>query len=245
MKLIAHRGACGYFPENTMASFKAAIDLGAASTEFDVQQTKDGELAVIHDLDLRRYDGSKAKVGELTYEELAKRDLGSWFSPRFRGARAPRLKEVLDLLLRRRLELHVEIKQADVPYEGIEKRVLAALAAKPTGKALCVVSSADHPTLHRLRKLDPQVRLGYLASHTPMEEALAEAAELACESVHISGRVFSEAWARGAHAKGMKLFVYTINDRSDAERLEARKADGIFSDFPDMLRPADRVGGSA
>jgi glycerophosphoryl diester phosphodiesterase len=245
MKLIAHRGACGYFPENTMASFKGALDMGAASVEFDVQQTKDGSLAVIHDTDLRRYDGSKAEVGALTYEELAKHDLGSWFSPRFKGARAPLLKEVLELLLRRRLELHVEVKQAETPYGGIEKRVLEALDSKPDWKALCIVSSADHPTLHRFRALDKGLRLGYLASRTPMEEALAEAAELACESVHISGRVLSEAWVRGAHAKKMRLLVYTVNDRADAEKLEARKVDGIFSDLPDLLRPADRVGGTA
>ncbi|MBI5243554.1 MAG: glycerophosphodiester phosphodiesterase [Elusimicrobia bacterium] len=244
MKLIAHRGASGYFPENTRAAFQAALDMGAVSVELDVQQTKDGELAVIHDTDLKRLAGARALVGELRYEELARHDVGAWFGPRFKGARAPRLKEALELLLRHRVEAHVEVKQAQTPYEGIEKRVLEAISQMPSGKALCVVSSADHPTLHRLRKLDKGLRLGCLASHTPLEQALGEACELACESVHISGRVFSERWADQAHLKGLKIFVYTINERRDAERLKSLGVDGIFSDYPDLLRPADPVGGT-
>jgi glycerophosphoryl diester phosphodiesterase len=244
VKLIAHRGACGYFPENTMASFRAAMDMGAVSVEFDVQQTKDHKLAILHDTDLKRLAGAKARVGDLSYEELAKHDVGSWFSPRFKGARAPRLEEVLGLLLERKIELHVEVKQAETPYEGIEKRVLGAIRAQPMGKELCIVSSGDHPTLHRLRALDKGLRLGYLASHTSLEEALPEAHALACESVHISGRVVSERWVKGTHSKGMKLLVYTINERKDAEKLRSLGVDGIFSDYPDLLRPFPRVGGT-
>jgi len=244
MKLIAHRGACGYFPENTMASFRAAMDMGAVSVEFDVQQTKDMKLAVVHDTDLKRLAGAKARIGELRYDDLARYDVGAWFSPRFQGARVPRLEEVLGLLLPRRIELQVEVKQAETPYEGIEKRVLAALCAPPAGKVHCIVSSADHPTLQRLRALDKGLRLGYLASHTPREAALTEARALACESVHISGRVFSQGWLKGAHAKGMKLLVYTINERREAEKLRSLGVDGIFSDYPDLLQPAPSVGGT-
>ena len=126
MKLIAHRGASGTYPENTRASFRAALQAGAGAVEFDVQRTKDGRLAVIHDTDLRRLAGRRAKVGKLEFAELSSLDVGSWFDRRFRGERVPSLEETLDLFPDH-LEVHLEIKQARPIYRGIEEDVLKLL----------------------------------------------------------------------------------------------------------------------
>ncbi len=112
--LIAHRGASGYCPENTLASFSRALQMGATAIEFDVQQTKDGRLVVIHDFDLKRVGGLKRRVGAMTYTELSQVDVGSWFDPRFKGERVPLLEELLDLA-DGKAELHLEVKNGTRP----------------------------------------------------------------------------------------------------------------------------------
>ncbi|MFA6029736.1 MAG: glycerophosphodiester phosphodiesterase family protein [Elusimicrobiota bacterium] len=245
MRVIAHRGASAYFPENTLRAFRAALDLGAAAVEFDVQQTKDGELVVLHDPELARLSGAPGAVGRLSAAELLRRDVGRWLSPRFAGTRVPLLKEVLDLLLRARVEVHLEVKHGPTPYEGIERRVQAELARRPTARHLTVVSSFHHPSLKALRALDPELRLGWLAGRQTPEEAAAGAADIGCESLHISRQQADARWVRCARAQGLKLLVYTVDDPAEAGRLKALGVEGVFSNQPDLLRPPDKVGGSA
>jgi glycerophosphoryl diester phosphodiesterase len=244
MKIIAHRGASGYFPENTLPAFQAAVDLASPSVEFDVQQTRDKALAVLHDPDLRRLSGSPARVADLAFSELRQHDAGAWFSPRFKGVRVPGLDEVLALLLRARLEIHLEIKQGHEPSPGIEGRVLEALRSRPGAMDSTVVSSLDHPTLRRLRSLDPGLRLGYLDGRAPAREALCEAESLGCESVHVSARRLDDEWVSLAKGKGLKLLVYTVDDPAEAGRLRGLGAAGVFSNFPDLMRGRGRVGGT-
>lgn len=233
MIYIAHRGASGHRPENTMAAFDAALGMGAAAVEFDVQQTADGELVVIHDTDLRRLGGRVGRVGRLTFKQLGRVDVGSWFDPAHSGERVPLLAAVLDLL-DGRAEAQLEVKQTVPLYRGIAERVSGLLDSRSGQKRSVVVSSFHHPTLRRLRELDETLRLGYLVGPTPRASALKEAAGLRCESVHISARSADAAWARGAHAHGMRLLVYTVNARREAERLEALGVDGVFTNYPEL-----------
>lgn len=248
MRVIAHRGASAYFPENTLPAFRAALQLGAGAVEFDVQQTRDAVLAVIHDTDLRRLCGEAKRVGELSFKELSGRDVGRWFSPRFARARVPRLEEVLELLLGHGAEAHLELKQPEPPrkpYEGIERRVLEALRGRPGARAGVLISSFDHAALRRLRSLDRGVRLGYLAFRQTAQQAVQEAAELSCESVHIHRKSVSPEWARCAKSRHLKLRVYTVDDPAEAERLRSLGVEAVFSNRPDLLRGPDKLGGSA
>lgn len=234
--LIAHRGLSGLFPENTMEAFRAAFEAGARAVEFDVQQTADGELIVIHDTDLKRLAGLPVEVGKLKYKEVAGVDVGSWFDPRFGGARVPRLDEVL-AAAPEGVEIHLEIKQPRVPYAGIEGRVLEALRGRPGVKGRTVVSSFHYPTLKALRSLDPGVRLGWLRGKEPFEESLAMARRIGAESVHVSGRGFSPAWPARARAAGLKLYVYTVDRPKDIRRLAQAGADGVFTNFANQDLP--------
>ncbi|MFA6091406.1 MAG: glycerophosphodiester phosphodiesterase family protein [Elusimicrobiota bacterium] len=253
MRVIAHRGASGYFPENTLPAFQAALDLGAQAVEFDVQQTRDNVLVVVHDSDLRRLSKSPKRVGECSYEQLSGFDVGRWSSERFAGCRVPRLEQVLELLLRRNTEIHLEIKQPGAPmkpYEGIEARVLELLLRTKAPRAQSgildrvIISSFHHPSLHRLRALDKSARLAYLAVRQPAEEAVCEAAQLSCESVNIHSGQASSEWVKLARAKGIKVLVYTVDDPAEAERLRGLGVDGIFSNLPDCLRGPAKLGGT-
>lgn len=244
--LIAHRGASGYAPENTMASFELCLALGAVSIEFDVQQTRDGRLVIIHDYDLKRVAGAKRRVGSLDYSELAKYDVGSWKDPKYRGQSVPRLEELLELAAGK-AELQLEIKNPERPYPGIEERVVNLLRGRPGWRDKVCISSFNHETLFLVRALDKDIRLGYLVGTTRRPTALREARELRCESIHISMRQVDRAWVDAVHKAGRKLLVYTVNEPKDYERMGGLGVDAVFTNFPDIRQLCRRetAGGAA
>lgn len=232
MLLIAHRGASGHAPENTLAAFRLALEMGAKAVEFDVHQTRDHELVVIHDNDLKRVAKSPLKVGQSPYERLSSLDVGSWFDRAFAAERVPRLEEVMDLL-QGRAELHIELKKGSRLYPGIEERVVDLLQRRGAA-ASSLVSSFDHDCLYSLRSLDSTLRLGYLLGLTPMKTAWREMDELKAESLNLSLRQTDAKRIKAARERGLKTFVYTVNAAKDARRLEAWGADGIFCNYPEL-----------
>lgn len=218
-----------------MAAFELALEMGAGSAEFDVQQTKDGRLVVIHDTDLKRVAGVRRGVGAMTWPELSRLDIGAWFSARFAGERVPLLEEVLDLF-RGKAELQLELKQPVRPYRGMVRRVAELLASRPEWSGKVVVSSFHHRSLFEFRSLAPAARLGYLVGLTRRSVALAEARELRCESVNLSARQADETWARALHSAGLKMLVYTVNEPKEYERLGELGVDAVFTNFPEVGR---------
>jgi glycerophosphoryl diester phosphodiesterase len=118
--IIAHRGASGSAPENTLAAIELAIANKADMIEIDIHQTKDGKLVVIHDDKLDRTTTGKGKINELTLEEIKKHDAGSWFNTSFSNEKVPELKEVLELI-NGKCKLLIEIKGKPSDYSGLEK----------------------------------------------------------------------------------------------------------------------------
>lgn len=111
--IIAHRGASAYAPENTLAAFSLAADMGAHWFELDCTLTKDGEVIVIHDDTIRRTTGAEGVVAEMTLAELKRYDAGTWFDPKFAEQRLPTLGEALDLAKERRIGVYIEIKDSE------------------------------------------------------------------------------------------------------------------------------------
>ena len=233
MRLIAHRGASGHAPENTMAAFRLALEMGAQAVEFDVHQTKDHELVVLHDVDLKRVAGRKAQVRDLTWKELSQVDVGSWRDRAFAAERVPRLSDVYDLI-QGKAELHLEIKKGTSLYPGIEERVVD-LIQKRKAWAATVVSSFDHAALYLVRWLDARARLGYLLGLTPMRTAYREMAEIKAESLNLSVRQVDAGKVRACHEKGLKVLVYTPNERKALDRLDKMGVDGVFCNFPELM----------
>lgn len=232
MRLIAHRGASAHAPENTMAAFRLALSMGARALELDVHQTKDGHLAVIHDEDLKRTGGRRANVRELSWSELRRVDVGSWFDARFAAERVPELEDVLGLA-GRGVEVHVEIKHGSSLYPGIEKRVVAAVARRRARKNI-IVSSFDHDALERARALSAGLRVGYLLGRAPVETAYAQMRALGAESLNLGLRQVSARAVLACHRRGFKVLVYTVNDQKQLARMARLGVDGVFSNFPEL-----------
>jgi len=234
MLVIAHRGASGHAPENTLAAFRLALQMGAQAIEFDVHQTLDHELVVGHDDDLKRCGGGdKRRMKNIHWEnEAEKIDVGSWFDKRFAGERLPRLDDVFDLVPPS-VELHLEIKHGSSVYPGIEERVVDLIHHRG-GLRRTLVSSFDHEALYSVRSLDEKVRLGYLLGLNTLRTAFKEMKELSAESLNLSARQATARAVKGAHDRGWKVYVYTVNTPAERDRLNALGVDGIFCNYPEL-----------
>lgn len=232
MLLIAHRGASGHAPENTMASFRRALGMGARAIELDVHQTLDHELVVAHDDDLRRCGCDRRRLKNLHWDEASQVDVGSWFDPRFAAERLPRLGDVYDLLPPG-VELHLELKHGSRVYPGIEERALD-LVHKRGALSRTLISSFDHQALYSVRSLDAQARLGYLMGLTTLRTALREMTDIAAESLNCSMRQAQPRLVKAAHDRGFRVLVYTVNTPADRDRLVRVGVDGVFSNYPEL-----------
>jgi len=232
MLVIAHRGASGHAPENTMAAFLRALAMGAPAIELDVHQTLDHELVVAHDDDLRRCGRDKRRLKNVHWDDISGLDVGSWFDKSFTGERLPRLEEVYDILPKT-VELHVEIKRGSSVYPGIEERVVD-LIHKRGAAARTLVSSFDHDALYSVRSLDEKIRLGYLLGLTTLKTALREMAEIDAESLNLSARQTTARIVKAAHERDRKVLVYTVNTPVERDRLQKLGVDGIFCNYPEL-----------
>jgi glycerophosphoryl diester phosphodiesterase len=232
MLVIAHRGASGHAPENTMAAFLRALALGAPAIELDVHQTLDHELVVAHDDDLKRCGRDKRRIKNVHWEDVSGLDVGSWFDRAFAGERLPRLEDVFDILPKS-VELHVEIKRGSAVYPGIEERVVD-LIHKRGALARTLVSSFEHSALYSVRSLDEKVRLGYLMGLTTLQIALREMKDIDAESLNLSVRQTTARVVKAAHDRDRKVLVYTVNTPVERDRLLKLGVDGIFCNYPEL-----------
>ncbi len=232
MLVIAHRGASGHAPENTMASFLRALAMGAPAIELDVHQTLDHELVVAHDDDLKRCGRDKRRLKNVHWDDISKLDVGSWFGKEFAGERLPRLEDVFDILPKT-VELHVEIKRGSSVYPGIEERVVD-LIHKRGALERTLVSSFDHSALYSVRSLDEKVRLGYLMGLTTLQTAVREMKDIDAESLNLSARQTTPRIIKAAHDRGRKVLVYTVNTPVERDRLLKLGVDGIFCNYPEL-----------
>lgn len=162
---IAHRGAMLEAPENTLAAFRRAIELGADLIELDVHQTADGHVVVIHDETVDRTTDGSGIVLAMSLQELRCLDAGSWTGPQFAGERVPTLLEVLELT-RGQVGLVIEIKAGSTRHPGIEAAIVQLLQA--TGRVDDVVLiSADDEAIKEVRRLDNHLTTGCFSQSTP------------------------------------------------------------------------------
>jgi len=233
--VIAHRGASGTCPENTLAAFRRAAELGAHMIELDVQLTRDHEVVVMHDWTLDRTTDGTGVVGAVTFADVRSLDAGAWFDARFRGERVPSLAEVLATVA---LPVNVELKP--VGDDGLVERALAVVEAAGAG-ARVVFSSFDASSLVRLRGRAAGARLGVLWEDAPIAEAVRLAERVGARTLHVRKDAIAEPVVDKARAAGLGVFGWTVNDPGESRRLEAAGVEGIFTDFPErFLQPPGR-----
>lgn len=228
--LIGHRGYPARYPENTLASFKGAMDAGCDMIELDVTLTRDRKVVVIHDDTLDRTTTGKGLVRGHSFEEIEMLDAGSWFDPRFAAERMPELSEVLKLTAGRCL-LNIEIKasafEPDFPADAIEHQ--AVQLVKTTGAMdRVIISSFDQRILQRIAAMDAPPALALISDHAAdrnvLERLLAEKAF----SWHPRFTVLTRDQVDMLHAAGLKIFPWTINTREEAQKLLALGVDGLI-----------------
>ena len=233
--VIAHRGASGTSPENTLAAFRRAVGLGAHMIELDVQLTRDHEVVVMHDWTLDRTTDGTGLVGAVTFAHLRSLDAGAWFDQRFRGERVPSLAEVLAGVA---LPVNVELKP--VGDDGLVERALAVVDAADAG-ARVVFSSFDMSSLVRLRRRAPGARIAVLWEDAPIDEAVRLAEGVGARTLHVRKDAITEAVVVAARVAGLGVLGWTVNDPRDYDRLDAADVDGVFTDFPErFLQPPGR-----
>jgi glycerophosphoryl diester phosphodiesterase len=228
---IAHRGASADAPENTLPAFRLALQAGAPIIEFDLHQTRDGELVVIHDASLRRTTGVRAAVETRSGREVAALDAGAWFSPAFEGARVPTLREVLRVL-DDRAAANIELKAGTRRlHPRLEPRLLGLL--RRLGWTHRVLVSSFHVRyLERLRRLDRSIAIGVLVHPWSLRTALARARRLEACSIHPPARVVTADLVRRIHDAGYAVLPYTVDRAADKARLARLGVDGFFTNRP-------------
>ncbi len=237
-KIIGHRGACGYAPENTLESVKTAADMGCTWVELDVKLTKDDVAIIFHDDELDRTTNGSGLVMNATYEEIKQLEAGSWFADSFAGIKIPTLEETLELLIDLDLGLNLEIK----PCAGRE--IVTAEAAldilsrywDETDKLL--ISSFSHVSLETAKEMAPEWHRGLLLDDEWPENWVELAEYLEPATININGNKVDREQVESIIDLGKPILAYTINDAQRFRTLQSWGVDGVFTDVPDVIKEA-------
>lgn len=231
--LLGHRGARAQAPENTLPSFKLALELGAHGIEFDVYFSKDKVPVIMHDDTLERTTNGKGPVWEKTLSELRELDAAKSF-PEFAGTQIPTLAETLHAMPDGAV-VNIELKgSGNFTKEDLVDAVLDVMRSE-RDRLYIIVSSFDTKLLEILRQRDSDVFIGFLLwEHNFLTylQALADMKSVKPNALHISSYLATSSIIARAHAKGLKVHVWTINDKTEAKSLREKGVDGIFSDLP-------------
>lgn len=226
MQLIAHRGASGLAPENTLKAFRLALEQGVTAIELDVQYA-DGELWVFHDRRLERCSDGRGVLTHQRREYLAGLDAGD-------GEPIPTLWQVMSLVAGR-CDLHIELKGPHTaqPVADLTRRAEAELHFHPQQ---WLVSSFDHRELRQFQQLRPEIRLGALIAGVPSHLARF-AAEMGCWSLNCDVDFINQALIEDAHARGLRVLVYTVDHPDEWRWLDEMGVDGVFTNHPERGAP--------
>ena len=233
--VIAHRGASGYAPENTLAAFRLAREMGAKEIEFDVQLSSDGVAVICHDRTLERYGHGPRVVESLDSRELLALDMGSWFSPRFAAERMPTLGGLFETF-GEAFVYHLEVKGE---REGLEAETTRIVSESGIENRV-VVTSFRAAALERLRVEAPWLPLGWLvdvlddaalegASRMKLSQICPHAANVTPEGVFAAKKVVREvrAWGLSGSPDRVRALIRRVADAG---------CDGMTLNWPDWAR---------
>jgi len=233
---IAHRGASKLAPQNTMAAFEKALEIGADGIEFDVRLSADGVPVVIHDATLDATTDGSGRVDAMRLAQLKQLDAGSSFDPAFAGERIPTLAEVLETL-GGKLFLNIELKGLEPFDRGLERAVVA-LVEQYAMEEHVLLSSFNPLAVRRVQRFAPRIPTGLIYQRrAPLARRLAHVIMPRFpEALHPHHAVVDEQHIRRARAHNARMNVWTVDDPTEMRRLIALGVDGIITNVPDVLR---------
>jgi glycerophosphoryl diester phosphodiesterase len=226
--VTAHRGSSRAAPENSLSAIEKAIEHGADYAEIDVQEAGDGTIVVLHDVDLQRVAGVPSRVWELGYDEIGALDAGSWFAPEFAGERIPTLEEMLEQG-KGRIRFNIELKFHGREQRFVERVVEIIEAAELESQ--CVLTSLDFDGLMQVRRLEPELQIGFIVS-----ASVGDIRSLPVDFLSLQATNLSKSLVRDLHARDRDVHVWSVNDPNLAARMISMGADNIITDEPAMIR---------
>ncbi len=245
--VIAHRGYSGSYPENTLISLGKAAKLGCDLVELDLRLSSDEIFMVLHERGVRLATGGQDTIDAFTAAEIKRADVGSWFHPRFAGARVPTFDEALDLLRDSPARLCIELKDLngrEIP--GYEDRIVA-LFRREKLFAKAVVNVEPMAFVQAIKRKEPRIRVALDSRHADwtalsadeiLERVLPSGADIIqYEHEHLSADI-----VRVLRSAGFAVWAWTVNARDDMIRLIDWGVDGILTDHPERLLRLRRPG---
>lgn len=226
MLLIAHRGASGHEPENTLKAFKKALSLGADMIELDVRVSRDGFVVVMHDKHVDRITNGKGQVNTLTLQELRQLDAGD-------GEKIPTFEEVLDLI-HGRSKINIDLKDdlaVPITLQLIEKYVEKKVFSYDD----FLISAFKPSILWKIKQRNKYIQICFnFVAFQPIFLALSKIMRM--KYIKPQKRLITPEFIHIAHTLGFQVLAWTINTREDVEKMQAYHVDGIITDYPDILQ---------
>lgn len=233
MLIYGHRGARGEAPENTLAGFRRAIDVGVTRVELDLRLSRDGELVVIHDENVSRTTGARGLVEHLSVAELmhldARQGGPDWPEPQPVPTMVRVLEEFPELE-----HLQLEVKPVAAPERARMVERLVALFRDFDLRHRATVTSFDRELLLALRDSAPQVPIG-LVSDRGRPEPLELARALGARLLVLHWKLCVEKRLRAAHTLGMQVSAWTVNDEVRVRQLYQLGVDSVVTDYPTRI----------
>lgn len=234
-QIFAHRGASGYAPENTLAAFRTAADLGFNWIETDCMLTRDGRVILHHDYTLKRVTGVESFVSETDYADLSHLDCGTWFDPDFSQERIPTLEQAIDLYADLGMGVNLELK----PCPGAEVETATAVAEIvsnfwPDHLPVPIISSFSKAAFEAAWPLLPGCPFAIIWHALP-EDWHSEMKNIGADVLHLDTNMLQQHDAQCLVAEGMDFSCYTVNSSDRYAELMSWGAVAVFSDFPDRL----------
>ena len=243
VKIIAHRGASGLAPENTIAAINKALEYNVDRIEIDVHQTKDNKIVVMHDHTLDRTTNGSGEIKQFTYNDLIKLDAGSWFAPKFKNEKIPLLDDVLKIV-NGKSELIIEIKLGSKYYPNIERNIIDVIR-KNNALDWCIIHSFDTQILEKIHRIEPNIRLqkilfGKLSFIPIIISNKIEYYDFDkypfITEYNINYNFANKRIIDKLHKLGKKVNVWTVNNENKINKLINLKIDGIITNYPNLLQ---------
>lgn len=241
MLIIGHRGASGYAPEHTFASWDLALEMGVDYIEQDLQMTSDGVLVVMHDNTLDRTTSGAGEVIRHTFAEVQQLDAGSWFDPRFADARVSSLRQVFERY-GRDVNYYIETKNPE-EAPGMEEKLLELIdefefREGATERRQILIQSFSTDSLRKIQRMEAKLPLIQLIpkeyTSEQIQRLMPEVSRFAV-GIGPARTSVDRALVDAAHALGVDVHPYTVNEIPEMQRLVGIGVDGMFSDYPDRL----------
>jgi glycerophosphoryl diester phosphodiesterase len=233
--VVAHRGASGTAPENTLTAIGLALEAGALMLEIDVQITTDEQIVVFHDETLERTTNGRGEICRFSYKELKKLDAGSWFAERFRGAKIPLLAEVFQLI-KGKACINVEIKPPAADEDWQKRiRLITAATTSAAMTPYTLFSSFHHDSLRYLNALPQGFHTAALLPPGDKRLPSLVLQDTGCQAFVCSLEELTPEFGADIAAHGIFAGVYTINTAQEAELALQRHAKGLVTDFPERI----------